>query len=106
MDQSMTLSRPRVRAFRDAHGRRSGFTIVELLVVISVIAILLSLISVGLLRGSESSRQTTALANLREVGRAWTMYSNQNDDRCLPGYLDEQVQQTFKIRTYDQGGAE
>lgn len=102
----MTLRRPRIRASRDARARRSGFTIVELLVVISVIAILLSLISVGLLRGSESSRQTTALANLREVGRAWTMYANQNDDRCIPGYLDELTQQSYKIRTYNEAGDE
>jgi len=128
----MTFSRPQVRVSRDATDLRRastdlrrgftdlrrastdlrrastdlrrGFTIVELLVVISVIAILLSLISVGLLRGSESSRQTTALSNLREIGRAWTMYGNQNDDRCLPGYLEEEVQQTYRIRAYDQSG--
>ena len=115
----MSFRRPRGRSSRDSTSlrrggarwgfapvglARSGFTIVELLVVISVIAILLSLISVGLLRGSESSRQTTALSNLREIGRAWTMYGNQNDDRCLPGYLEEAVQQTYRIRTYDQSG--
>lgn len=114
----MISSRPRVRASRDAidlrrgptdlrrgfTDLRRGFTIVELLVVISVIAILLSLISVGLLRGSESSRQTTALSNLREIGRAWTIYGSQNDDRCLPGYLDEGAQQSFRIRSYDQSG--
>jgi prepilin-type N-terminal cleavage/methylation domain-containing protein len=118
MARSMIFSRPQVRVSRDATDLRRGFTdlrrgftdlrrgftIVELLVVISVIAILLSLISVGLLRGSESSRQTTALSNLREIGRAWTMYGNQNDDRCLPGYLEEAVQQTYRIRTYDQSG--
>ena len=57
-------------------GRRPrGFTIVELLVVISIIAILLSLISVGLVRGGQTARQTSALSNLREVNRAWTLYA-------------------------------
>jgi len=86
--------------------RRRGFTIVELLVVISIIAILLSLISVGLVRGGQTARQTSALSNLREVNRAWTLYANQNDDRCLPGYLDEGAQTAYKIRTRDSAGNE
>lgn len=84
--------------------RRRGFTIVELLVVISIIAVLLSLVSVSLLRGGETARQTAALAGLREVGRAWQIYSTQNEDRCLPGYLDDGAQQQFKIRTRDSQG--
>lgn len=81
-----------------------GFTIVELLVVISIIAILLSLISIGLIRGGESSRQTAALSNLREVGRAWTLYANQNQDRCLPGFVDPVAQTALRIRAKDQAG--
>lgn len=99
----METSKP-VTPSAAAGQRRSGFTIVELLVVISIIAILLSLISVGLVRGGQSARQTAALSNLREVGRAWTLYANQNDDRCLPGYLDAAAQTAFRIRTFDKSG--
>jgi prepilin-type N-terminal cleavage/methylation domain-containing protein len=84
--------------------RRSGFTIVEILVVVGIIAVLLSLVSIGLRRGGETARQTSALNALREISRAWAIYGNQNDDRCLPGYLDEGAQQNFRIRTYNQSG--
>ncbi|MEY3144278.1 MAG: hypothetical protein RLY21_2771 [Planctomycetota bacterium] len=99
----MPLTVPSVPAPQTV-ARPRGFTIVELLVVISIIAILLSLVSVGLLRGGETARQTSALSNLREVSRAWTLYSNQNDDRCLPGYLDEGALTSYRINTYDIAG--
>jgi prepilin-type N-terminal cleavage/methylation domain-containing protein len=99
---------PKTVPTRHSSGKASrasrGFTIVELLVVISIIAILLSLISIGLIRGGESSRQTAALSNLREVGRAWTLYANQNEDRCLAGYVDPAVQNALRIRAKDQSG--
>jgi prepilin-type N-terminal cleavage/methylation domain-containing protein len=41
--------------------RRTGFTIVELLVVISVIAILIALLSVGVVQAGGTARQTKAL---------------------------------------------
>jgi prepilin-type N-terminal cleavage/methylation domain-containing protein len=108
METSMHSTRPSARRTpHAATARRSsngGFTIVELLVVISIIAILLSLISIGLVRGGETARQTSALSSLREISRAWTLYGNQNDDRCLPGYLDEAAQSAYKIRTRDQSG--
>lgn len=102
MPSAMPTAMPSPRPGR----RPRGFTIVELLVVISIIAILLSLISVGLVRGGQTARQTSALSNLREVNRAWTLYANQNDDRCLPGYLDEGAQTAYKIRTRDNAGNE
>lgn len=88
------LSRPSVRAF----------TIVELLVVISIIALLLSVISVGIVQAGKSARQTKALSNLKQVATAWTQYANQNDDRALPGYMDEATQAAFKIKVRDRDG--
>lgn len=84
--------------------RTRGFTIVELLVVIGIIAVLLSLISIGLSRGGETARQTEGLSNLAQISRAWDLYANQNDDRCLPGYLDDQSQTGLRIRAKDQSG--
>lgn len=86
--------------------RRSGFTIVEILVTVGIIAVLLSLISIGLRRGGETARQTSALNALREISRAWMMYSNQNDDRALPGYLDVGALENFRIKAYNQSGDE
>jgi len=94
------------RSQRDAArpNRSRGFTIVELLVVISIIAVLLSLISIGLSRGGETARQTEGLSNLVQISRAWELYSNQNDDRCMPGYMDDESQAALRIRTFDQSG--
>ncbi len=86
--------------------RLRGFTIVELLVVIGIIAVLLSLISIGLSRGGETARQTEGLSNLAQISRAWDLYANQNDDRCLPGFVDQQSQAALRIRTRDQSGNE
>jgi len=84
--------------------RRAGFTIVEILVVVGIIAVLLSLVSVALRRGGETARQTAALTALKEIGRAWTLYGNQSDDRCLPGYIDVAGQANLKIKTRDSSG--
>jgi prepilin-type N-terminal cleavage/methylation domain-containing protein len=104
MDTSMLRTVSTLNARRLTATRSRGFTIVELLVVISIIAVLLSLISIGLIRGGESSRQTAALSNLREVGRAWTLFANQNQDRCLPGYVDPAVQSALRVNVDDQSG--
>jgi prepilin-type N-terminal cleavage/methylation domain-containing protein len=87
-------SRPSVRAF----------TIVELLVVISIIALLLAVVSVGIVQAGKTARQTKALSNLKQVATAWTQYANQNDDRALPGYMDESTQAAFKIKVRDRDG--
>jgi len=81
-----------------------GFTIVELLVVISIIAILASLTSIGLSQAGKTARQTTALSNLKQVGTAYVQYSNQNDDRCLLGYVDDEAQQAFRLKSRDAAG--
>ena len=83
---------------------RSGFTIVELLVVIGIIAVLVSLTSVALSQAGGNARQARALSNLKQVGTAWIQYANQNDDRAMLGYADPGVQSYFKMRTKDQAG--
>ena len=90
------------RLHRSIHAR--AFTIVELLVVISIIAILLSVVSVGIVQAGKTARQTKALSNLKQVATAWTQYANQNDDRAMPGYMDDEVQAAFKIKVRDRDG--
>lgn len=84
--------------------RSHGFTIVELLVVISIIAILISLVSVGLSQAGQTARQTAALNNLKQVGTAYVQYSNQNEDRCMLGYADDGVQTAFRMKSRDAAG--
>jgi len=59
--------------------RRSGFTLVELLIVIAIIALLLSVLSPALSRARALARRLKCAANLRQVYLAVTLYLEAND---------------------------
>lgn len=68
-------------------GLRKGFTLVELLVVIAVIALLAALVLPALVRAKEAGRGAVCKNNLRQIGLASTTYSLDNKGR-LPYFLD------------------
>ena len=61
--------------------RFSGFTLVELLVVIGIIALLISILLPSLARAREQSRMTKCIANQREIGKGAAVFQNDHKDR-------------------------
>ncbi len=68
---------------------RTGFTLVELLVVIAVIAVLAALLFPVFASVREKGRQVTCAGNLHQLGLAFVQYSGDNDEKYpLPGSED------------------
>lgn len=65
-----TLSLRRLRVLRPAVPARAGVTVIELLVTLAVIGILVALAIPAVQAARESSRRSTCLSNLRELGIA------------------------------------
>jgi prepilin-type N-terminal cleavage/methylation domain-containing protein/prepilin-type processing-associated H-X9-DG protein len=66
----------------------AAFTLVELLVVITVIAILAALLLPALSNAKESARRARCASNLRQILVGARMYADENDDR-FPAQPDD-----------------
>lgn len=60
--------------------RRTTFTLVELLIIISIIAVLASLLLPALRMAKLKAQSIQCMNNLRTIGQAFSLYSSDNDD--------------------------
>lgn len=90
--------------------RHRGFTLVELLVVVSIICLLVSMSLPALTQAHRQAEQVHCLANQRQLTLAWLLYAPDHDDRLCPPeswtadlkpYL--QSQDVLLCRTDDDG---
>lgn len=61
--------------------RRNGFTLIELLVVIAIIAILAAILFPVFAQAREKARSITCISNLKQIGLATLMYSQDYDEQ-------------------------
>jgi prepilin-type N-terminal cleavage/methylation domain-containing protein/prepilin-type processing-associated H-X9-DG protein len=66
-----------------------GFTLVELLVVISIIALLMAVLLPALSRAREQGKRAVCFNYQRQLTVAWMMYADDNADKIVNGDVEE-----------------
>lgn len=60
-----------------------GFSLIELLVVVAIIALLVSILLPSLRAARETAKRTACAANLKQVGLAWDLYLDENNQNFM-----------------------
>jgi len=68
----------------------NAFTLIEILVVISIIALLIAILLPSLNNARAQSKRTVCMTRLRTLGQGLAMYADENRDRLVPGRMPKQ----------------
>ena len=89
--------------------KKYRFSLIELLVVISIIAILASLLLPALNKAREKAHNIQCVNNMKNIGMAWQMYSN-DTAYCMPLMVQKDFhmgsrggRQTFQEKRSERG---
>ena len=109
MMRTISVLQPCQPTRRGFTARKSGFTLIELLVVIAIIAILAAILFPVFAQARSKARQTTCVSNLKQVGLAIVMYTQDYDEMFPLGAYNPPGQPIAMwydlVEPYVKGGA-
>lgn len=87
MSTSFSIYPTSARLFHQRARRKSGFTLIEILVVIAIIAIIAAILFPVFGSARENARRAACQSNMRQIGMAFMQYAQDYNDR-LPSVSD------------------
>jgi prepilin-type N-terminal cleavage/methylation domain-containing protein/prepilin-type processing-associated H-X9-DG protein len=73
------------RGLRCAGSSRAGFTLLEVLVVVAIIAMLVAILVPSVARARQQTRKVQCQSNLKQIATAWELYFHDSKDRLMRG---------------------